>query len=51
MGRLFLDLANALLILLVKNQDCNLPRDALNDDRPDTSDESGYTGNVSLSVQ
>ena len=33
------------------DKDCFLPRDALNDERPDTSDESGYTGNVSLSVQ
>ena len=33
------------------DRDCFLPRDALNDERPDTSDESGYTGNVSLNIQ
>ena len=33
------------------DKECFLPRDALDDERPDTSDESGYTGNVSLSVR
>lgn len=33
------------------DKDCFLPRDALDDERPDTSDESGYTGNVSPSIR
>ncbi len=33
------------------SEDCLLPRRALEDENPDGTDESGYTGNVSLSVR
>ena len=33
------------------NEDCFLPKDALQNESPDDTEESGYTGNVSLSVR